>query len=296
MRFKIFVGGAALGLLLAPPVAQAATTAGEELHTTATVTVTEFSDSTFTSPTSVTTYDGRGKVVEPVGRYGGDAATDKQPGRPGQPTTPTPTQPTPTQPTSPTPPAPTAQPEQLTVSGVITVTEFGAKGFAGTPVGVATYSGEGTLLSRWGRVKGGFRAPHGAAKTGPISGGTPSASGCHRVEVENTAHNLLGSTAYTLHTWTDTCWNRAAGTTRATTNDYSLSADSQHQWAAGWLIFDGLYYDYGPNNRQPNSAFRFRAQKRIDNCLLKIGCVASHYPINIIRTYKDGTFQAEWDD
>jgi hypothetical protein len=188
-------------------------------------------------------------------------------------------------------------PEQLTTTVTITVTEYGAQGFAGAPIGAATYAGDGTQLSRSGRVKGGPRTvPGSVARTGPINGGTPSASGCHRVEVENTARDVVGTKAYTLLTWTDTCWNRAAGTATAKANDYRLSADSQHQWANGWLVYDGLYYDYGPNNNQPYSAFRFRAQKRIDNCLIKVGCIGSHYPINIIRTYKDGTFQVEWDD
>jgi hypothetical protein len=231
------------------------------------VTVTEFTDSTFTTPTAVAVYAGNGVLErrQPLRHTAAPAA-----------------------------PAATADGEQLDTSVTITVTEYGAKGFTGKPIGEASYAGNGALLSSWGKVKGQLRTPSvRAAKT--LDGGKPSASGCHRVEVENTAHNLIPTTAYTLKTWTDTCWNRAAGLASAQTNDYSLYADSQHQWADGWLIYDGLYYDWGPNNSEPDSAFRFRAQKRIDNCLLKVGCVGSHYPLNIIRTYKDGTFQVEWD-
>lgn len=189
----------------------------------------------------------------------------------------------------------TPQPDKLTNTVTITVTDFAAKtpaeyqaaAAAGgqTVLGTRTFDAKGRLIKRSGV----------SAKTG--SGGTPSASGCHRVQAKSKETTTLHFTAFVLNAYTDTCWNRAAGTAQAQNNWAWMSdVDSQYDYDDAWELWDGLYYDWGGNNGQPYSAFRFRTQKRVRNCVFRYGCVGTYHPYVTVRTYKDGTYAWETDE
>jgi hypothetical protein len=187
----------------------------------------------------------------------------------------------------------TPTPEELTSTSTVLVTEYADNSFAPSAViGQATYDADGTIIKKWGVVKGGPAREFSAKDSG--SGGTSSASGCHRVTVTNVYNTLLGATAFKLVSWTDSCWNRAKALVTVSLNDAAMrNVDPQYSYDAGWIIFDGLFYDYSTNNGQPRSAYRFRAQKKVTNCLLKVGCVGTFYPMNIVRSYFNGTWAWE---
>jgi hypothetical protein len=125
-------------------------------------------------------------------------------------------------------------------------------------------------------------------------GGTSTAQGCHRVWARNKYTTTLGFTAFVLHSWTDSCWDRSAARVDVYLNDAQMeNVDSQYRYPSTWYLWDGLFYDYGANNGQPRSAYRFRAQKRVQNCIVKYGCINTYYPLNILRSYYNGTWAWE---
>lgn len=191
-----------------------------------------------------------------------------------------------------------AAPKPADLHSVVTieVTEFADNSFSDVAmIGQATYNGQGRLMKMWGTVKGGpVRHGKPIASKGSGSGGTSSASGCHRVTVTNKYTTTLGFTAFKLVSWTDSCWNRSPQTVSVYLNDAQMqNVDAQYQYDSSWLVWDGLFYDYGVNDGHPQSAFRFRAQKKVTNCIVKYGCLGTYYPMNIARSYYDGTWAWE---
>lgn len=189
------------------------------------------------------------------------------------------------------------KPADLHAVTTIEVTEFADNSFSDNAmIGQANYNGRGELVKKWGVVKGGPVTKDGRAilSKGSGSGGTSTASGCHRVTVTNRETTTLGFTAFKLVSWTDSCWNRAPQTVSVYVNDAQMqNVDPQYQYDSSWLLWDGLFYDYGANDGHPYSAFRFRAQKKVTNCVLKYGCLGTYYPLNVVRSYYNGTWAWE---
>jgi hypothetical protein len=188
----------------------------------------------------------------------------------------------------------TAQPPELVSSATTGVVEFADDSFAKEAIiGRATYDARGRLLKKRGIVKG--RPVVGeqvALDSG--NGGSSSASGCHRVWVKNRVTTTLGFTAFVLKSWTDSCWNRSKARVDVYLNDAQMeNVDSQYRFGPDWYLWDGLFYDYGVNNGQGQSAFRFRAQKKVENCVVQIGCINTYYPLNVVRSYYNGTWAWE---
>jgi hypothetical protein len=186
------------------------------------------------------------------------------------------------------------KPEKLESHTTIGVVEYADDSFSEQAIiGMATYDALGKLLKKWGVVKGRPVAGEQIAYDSG-SGGTSSAQGCHRVWAKNRYTTTLGFTAFVLHSWTDSCWNRSAARVNVYVNDAQMeNVDSQYRYPASWYLWDGLFYDYGTNNGQPYSAFRFRAQKMVENCVAKYGCINTYYPLNILRSYYNGTWAWE---
>jgi hypothetical protein len=187
-----------------------------------------------------------------------------------------------------------AQSPKLVSRGTTGVIEYADDSFSGEAIiGRATYNANGKLIKRHGVVKG--RPVVGeqvALDSG--SGGSSTAQGCHRVWAKNKYTTTLGFTAFVLHSWTDSCWNRSQARVDVYLNDAQMeNVDSQYRYPASWYLWDGLFYDYGTNNGQPRSAFRFRAQKKVENCVAKYGCINTYYPLNILRSYYNGTWAWE---
>jgi hypothetical protein len=186
------------------------------------------------------------------------------------------------------------KPEKLESRTTIGVVEYADDSFSAQAIiGAATYNARGKLLKKWGVVKGrpvvGEQVAYDSG-----SGGTSSARGCHRVWAKNRYTTTLGFTAFVLHSWTDSCWDRSAARVDVYLNDAQMeNVDSQYRYPASWHLWDGLFYDYGVNNGQPRSAFRFRAQKQVENCVVKYGCINTYYPRNILRSYYNGTWAWE---
>jgi hypothetical protein len=186
------------------------------------------------------------------------------------------------------------QAETLESHTTIGVIEYADSSFATKAIiGKATYDSRGKLIKKRGVVKGRpVVAEQVALDSG--SGGTSTAQGCHRVWAKNKYTTTLGFTAFVLHSWTDSCWDRSSARVDVYLNDAQMeNVDSQYRYPASWYLWDGLFYDYGTNNGQPRSAFRFRAQKQVENCIAKYGCINTYYPLNVLRSYYNGTWAWE---
>ncbi len=121
------------------------------------------------------------------------------------------------------------------------------------------------------------------------TGGSSSASGCQKVTVHNTGHNLLGSVAYRFNTWTYWCWNRA---------NYNVSNVS-----TGWTIdsVDGCCYQWNGiinHNKQffawksghSHSGYIHFEQGSFTNSAFKVGYVGNSYPEDHLRSRSNGTW------
>lgn len=122
-------------------------------------------------------------------------------------------------------------------------------------------------------------------------GGKSTASGCRKVTVSNRARTTLGKTAYRYNTWTRWCWTRSAQRIhRGVTYGWSISSVDPFQYWRGQVRKSTTFYDAGPNNHRPRSAFRHYRQGRFENCVVKYGCIQTSYPANSLRSYSNGTY------
>ena len=136
------------------------------------------------------------------------------------------------------------------------------------------------------------RAPGVVARTG----GTSSASGCRKVTVINVKHTILGSVAYKYNTWTSWCWKRAKQKVKdVRVGWYLTDVDGVQDWK-GQVTKETYFYDYGPNDGYPRSAYKHFRQGHFENCILKIGCVSNSYPANWLYSYYNGTYVWKTDD
>jgi hypothetical protein len=144
------------------------------------------------------------------------------------------------------------KPKKLESHTTIGVVQYADDSFSDQAIiGKATYNAHGKLLKKWGVVKGrpvvGEQVAYDSG-----SGGTSSAQGCHRVWAKNRYTTTLGYTAFVLHSWTDSCWNRNAARVDVYANDAQMeNVDSQYRYPPSWYLWDGLFYDYGTNQQRP---------------------------------------------
>lgn len=134
-----------------------------------------------------------------------------------------------------------------------------------------------------------------AVISGPVaalaSGGSSSPSGCRTVIAYfERAKQYLGYTIVYYHfnqekRW---CWNRAGAFT------------SDHTDGAYFSRVDRLWYPQGNPQRlayrynwvsgAPHSGHYSRYQQRIDNCIVKYGCIGNENPYVKIWSHSDGTY------
>jgi len=175
---------------------------------------------------------------------------------------------------------------------VVTAETFTTKGKL---VSARTYGAEteGQLMdaSAGTEVDGGGITPMGSG-----DGGTSSASGCRRVTVRNETESTLGFTTYWFNTWTRWCWNRSTQVVYDVTHGWFLEdVDVVAEWQ-GIVKKELLFYDYSTNDGHPRSAFKHYRMGKFKLCVPSIGCYATLYPANLLRSYYNGTWVWQtWD-
>lgn len=128
------------------------------------------------------------------------------------------------------------------------------------------------------------------AATYTHAGGTSSPSGCRLLSVMKEGKTALGFTAYQFVNQTHWCWTRSSQRVYDVWTDWFLGKfDSNYYWR-GIEKYVHLFYDYSTNDGHPRSAFKNLRIGRVDNCVLKYGCLAAIYPKVLIRSYYNGTY------
>jgi hypothetical protein len=166
-----------------------------------------------------------------------------------------------------------------------------------TTIEEQTFTTKGKLVSdkqygaeTEGSVLGGSTAVPGtvsALTTG--SGGSSSASGCRKVTVHNRRSSYLGALMFTWDTWTNWCW------TRSTQNIYNVSHGQRFYPDTTFIDWQGVidseygFYDYSTNDGHPRSAYKNWQQAKVTNIVLG-ATVGTIYPVNLIRSYYNGTY------
>jgi hypothetical protein len=123
------------------------------------------------------------------------------------------------------------------------------------------------------------------------SGGTGSASGRVRVTITQWGYSSLGVKLWTWKVWTDWSWDRSAET--VTMNDKGTIWDiNDNSWEwDGVANAQNYYYDLGPNDGHPKSAYWHAAQGSFSGWHL--GSIQYHeYPRNTLSSHYNGT--NEW--
>jgi hypothetical protein len=122
------------------------------------------------------------------------------------------------------------------------------------------------------------------------SGGTSRASGCTLLSVMKEGHTALGFVSYQFVNQTHWCWTRSSQIVYDVWTDWFLgSFDPNFVWR-GIVHYVHGFYDYASNDGHPRSAFKNLRIGRVDNCVLKYGCIGAYYPSVLIRSYYNGTY------
>jgi hypothetical protein len=122
------------------------------------------------------------------------------------------------------------------------------------------------------------------------SGGSSRASGCTLLSVMKEGHTALGFVSYQFVNQTHWCWTRSSQTVYDVWTDWFLgSFDPNFVWR-GIVHYVHGFYDYASNDGHPRSAFKNLRIGRVDNCVLKYGCIGAYYPSVLIRSYYNGTY------
>lgn len=120
------------------------------------------------------------------------------------------------------------------------------------------------------------------------SGGTSSSSGCIKVTVWQDRRTLLGFFAAKAWIWTDWCWQNNIQRV------YINRTGNGHDQASGYS-FDGwgaphkYFYDWGPNNGYPKSAYHYDQE----GAFTSPGCCGAQghwYPKQTLDSHRDGTW------
>jgi hypothetical protein len=110
---------------------------------------------------------------------------------------------------------------------------------------------------------------------------------CKWVDAWRNGYTLLGFVAYRFHQKKYYCYN-GSRVSNVTVNAYVSNMDSQH-------YYQGVVSSSGRWGTSYTSHVSMR-QGRIDNCVLKYGCIGSDYPAVEITAYKSGSYTYRtWD-
>jgi hypothetical protein len=121
------------------------------------------------------------------------------------------------------------------------------------------------------------------------SGGSSSASGCRKVTVHNRRSSYLGALMFTWDTWTNWCWTRSTQTIYNVSHGQRFYPDTTFIDWQGVIDSEYGFYDYSTNDGHPRSAYKNWQQAKVTNVLLG-ATVGTIYPVNLIRTYYNGTY------
>lgn len=126
------------------------------------------------------------------------------------------------------------------------------------------------------------------AMSSNVDGGSPSASGCQTVTVNNEFESLLGSTLFWYHTTLHWCWNRAAGTISDTSTSWSVT-NIAFNWSWDQEVFHNRgYYEWMSGYK--HSGYKTDREGQLTGgCAAGIPCQSAH-PHNVIRGHSDGTY------
>jgi hypothetical protein len=130
-------------------------------------------------------------------------------------------------------------------------------------------------------------------RTGEVTDPAPAASGtvsilatsCKSTNRYQIAYTLLGFRAWEYHTHVRWCYTGSSVTSVPEHYGYFANVDSQ--FYPREVMVNVLNY-YSANQQQ---AF---TQQRIENCVLKYGCIGSASPWNRVNVYGNGTNSYSW--
>ena len=130
-------------------------------------------------------------------------------------------------------------------------------------------------------------AADGAGVDESGSGGTPSASGCQKVTVNNYTRSLIFHTIILgYHTWTYWCWNRASYSVNSVSTNYYIShLDPTIDWV-GEAARDLRYYAWLAGHS--SSGYWHYRMGHFQQCYP--WTCANLYPSNTLRSHSDGTW------
>jgi hypothetical protein len=120
--------------------------------------------------------------------------------------------------------------------------------------------------------------------------GSPNTQrGCRQLDVFRRAKTFLGATFYKFHQVKRWCWENVKGVKRI----YDVNTSTRITDADPFAYYQGIVgsngYYYERVKGYPRSGhFSFR-QGRVDNCVLKYGCVATTYPWVEMYSRSDGS-------
>ncbi|MCC6223083.1 MAG: hypothetical protein IT201_06280 [Thermoleophilia bacterium] len=160
----------------------------------------------------------------------------------------------------------------------LAATLLAGAGNAGTTTTVSSLRVTVTDLDASGR-------PLGPPRPARPSERSLQASGCRDVDIYKEAKSFLfRSIVYRWHHTKRWCWSNGRITTVVTTA-YATNVDPN--WYYRGIAASASYF-YNSNTAH----YSFR-QARMENCVLKIGCVGSEYPWVKIWTFGDGSYRWE---
>ncbi len=118
-----------------------------------------------------------------------------------------------------------------------------------------------------------------------------SASGCLRLDVwKNSYSFLFHSLVYRWHQVKNWCWN-GNRITSANTTAYPTDVDGNWYYR-GLASSAGWFYSWCCGSS--TSGHYTLRQARMENCILKFGCIGSEYPWVTISAHADGTYDYQW--
>ena len=127
--------------------------------------------------------------------------------------------------------------------------------------------------------------PLGPPRAARSSERSLQASGCREIDIYKESKSFLfGAVVYRWHHTKRWCWSNGRITT-VVTSAYVTNVDPN--WYYRGLAASASYF-YSQNTAH----YSFR-QARMENCILKFGCIGSEYPWVKIWAYGDGSYRWE---
>jgi hypothetical protein len=128
---------------------------------------------------------------------------------------------------------------------------------------------------------------HVVAKNEGGSGGSPSATGCRKVRLDNKKFDYLGiDHLYTYTTWTEWCWNRSAKSVSSVSTGYSVYIDNSGIGWEGQVNLDKHFY--ASSTTSNSGYFHYRQGGFVND--FGPWTWGHSYPENTIRSHSDGTW------